>query len=298
MPAVAPDPEYPSDDWLFDEDRALRDLMKGMIVTDIENRERKVEAWFGHPDQELREQKYPYITVDLVNIQEGLDRVHRGFHYLADPPAWWKYPPLTGSQVGYLIEMPTPVDLDYQIASWARNPRHDRQILNQLITWERIPLRGGQLSTADGKIRRLDVLGHNKRDIVETGKRLLTNIFRVRVSSEYPWDRLRSTDFIPHPVFHIYIEFMRIVKEGNLHLDDAYLTTGQIVAWDVRTRRADLKVLDTDNSVITLSNVPASSRSGDFLKDDAVSVVRMKRSDGGFNYLILESLHQMSPSSL
>ena len=75
----APWPSYSPEGWLFDEDRALRDLMKGMVVTDHENSSRPVEAWFGHPDQELREQKYPYVTVDLLNVQEGIGRVHREF---------------------------------------------------------------------------------------------------------------------------------------------------------------------------------------------------------------------------
>jgi hypothetical protein len=180
-------PDYDSEGWLLDEDRAVRDLMKGMVVSDQENQARRVEAWFGHPDQELREQKYPYVTVNLINIQEGLDRVHRGDLYIKDPPKWWGLDPLKPWQVGYLLEMPTPVDLDYQISTWARNPRHDRQILNQLYTGGRIMFRGGLLYTADRKIRRLDFMGQAKRDTVEDGKRLFNNIFRIRVSSEVPW---------------------------------------------------------------------------------------------------------------
>ncbi len=93
-------PTYQSEGFLLDEDRALRDRMKGIMVSDYANAERNVEAWFGHPDLELREQKYPYITVDLLEIQEGVDRVHRGDLFLTDGPpphgvpAWWGHPPL------------------------------------------------------------------------------------------------------------------------------------------------------------------------------------------------------------
>jgi hypothetical protein len=185
-------PTYPSEGFLLDEDRALRDLMKGIVVSDGANQNRNVEAWFGHPDIELREQKYPYITVDLVEIQEGIDRVHRGDLYFDnDPPAWWGLPPLAEG-FSYITEMPTPVDLIYQVGTWARNPRHDRQILRACITRGRTSLRAGILPTADGFTRRLDFLGHIKRDREEGGKRLFNNVFRLRVSSEIPFGVLEQ----------------------------------------------------------------------------------------------------------
>lgn len=180
-------PTYQSEGFLLDEDRALRDLMKGITVSDKENRTRNVEAWFGHPDLELREQKYPYITVDLVEIAEGLDRVHRGdLIFDNDPPAWWGYPELPEG-LRWRTEMTTPVDLHYQIGTWARNPRHDREILRSCLLQGRTSLRCGVLRTADGFYRRLDYLGHVKRDREEGGKRLFNNIFRLRMSSEVPF---------------------------------------------------------------------------------------------------------------
>jgi hypothetical protein len=187
-----PVPTYPSEGFLLDEDRALRDLMKGIEVSDYADQTRPVEAWFGHPDIELREQKYPYITVDLLEIHEGIDRVHRGNLYLpGGPPEWWGHPPLAENHV-WVGEMPTPVDLIYQVGTWARNPRHDRQILRACITQGRTSLRAGILPTADGYTRRLDYLGHVKRDREESGKRLFNNIFRLRVSSEVPFGILEQ----------------------------------------------------------------------------------------------------------
>jgi hypothetical protein len=205
----------PIEGFILDEDKALRDLMKGITVSDHENPSRSVEAWFGHPDQELREQKYPYITVDLVEIQEGLDRVHRGDLYFDnDPPEWWGYPELSNPEFKWLTEMPTPVDLYYQVATWARNPRHDREILRSLIMGGRTSLRAGVLQTSDGFYRRVDFLGHVKRDREESGKRLFNNVFRLRVSSEVPFGvvqefqrvesvhigvRVRADDFLERP---------------------------------------------------------------------------------------------------
>jgi len=197
MSLQSPVPTYPSEGFLLDEDRALRDRMKGIVVSDHANSERNVEAWFGHPDLELREQKYPYITVDLLEIQEGSDRVHRGDLYLQPGPPphgvpeWWGFGEIPPNHV-WLGEMTTPVDLIYQVGTWARNPRHDRQILRACLTQGKTNLRGGVIATADGYTRRLDFLGHIKRDREEGGKRLFNNIFRLRMSSEVPYGALQS----------------------------------------------------------------------------------------------------------
>lgn len=233
-------PDYPSEDWLFDEDRALRDLMKGMTVSDNEagGKTRVVEAWFGHPDLELREQKYPYVTIDLLNIQEGADRVARGHLIIADPPAWWGLAPLKAWQIGYLLEMPTPVDLDYQISTWARNPRHDRQILKQMITGGRTMLRNGLLYTADKKIRRMDYLGHVKRDVAdENGKRLFNNVFRVRISSEVPWGIIHDHDYGIGIVEKIDLA----VKSTGMEVaDSVVITSGVVTAVNGMERTVDL----------------------------------------------------------
>jgi hypothetical protein len=215
-------PTYPSEGFLLDEDRALRDLMKGIVVSDNENQTRNVEAWFGHPDQELREQKYPYITVDLIEITEGLDRVHRGDLWLDnEPPEWWGYPPLAPDHK-WRTEMTTPVDLHYQIGTWSRHPRHDREILRACILGGRTSLRAGVVRTADGFIRRLDYLGHVKRDREENGKRLYNNIFRLRMSSEVPFgvvEQFQQVDSV-----HLNIRTRADEWRGEETLDSVVVT--------------------------------------------------------------------------
>jgi small subunit ribosomal protein S21 len=34
-------------------------------------------VWFGQPDQELRDQAYPYITIDMIDIGEDVNRAMR-----------------------------------------------------------------------------------------------------------------------------------------------------------------------------------------------------------------------------
>ena len=184
--------------FLLDEDEALRNLLKDMVVTDQksvteEGPQRKVGVWFGQPDQEIRSQSYPYITIDMIDLSEDIMRAHRGRvkpAYITDPGTigvdadqedW------DNSTHGWDINYPVPVNIDYQITTYARQPRHDRQILAQLL-YTKIPLRFATLDTGPntvyGTTRRLDVLDIAKRDITEQGKRLFVNAITVRISSE------------------------------------------------------------------------------------------------------------------
>jgi hypothetical protein len=181
--------------FLLDEDEALRNLFKDMVVTDQKSNtddgpQRKVGVWFGQPDQEIRNQSYPYITIDMIDIAEAFDRAHRG----KVNPGYYEDPDTITTGVnwdtdlhGKDMDFPVPVNIDYQITTYARQPRHDRQILAQLL-YTKIPLRFAVLNvgpnTQLGTTRRLDVLDISKRDITEQGKRLFVNAITVRVSSE------------------------------------------------------------------------------------------------------------------
>ena len=177
---------------LLSEDKALRDLLKDMVVTDQKSvtedgPQRKVGVWFGQPDQEIRNQSYPYITIDMIDLSEDISRSMRGMAkppYLSDPTLGpdgeTNYDPDTQN---WEIHWPIPINIDYQITTYARQPRHDREILAQLL-YTRIPLRFGTLKPDDNTVRRLDVIDISKRDITEQGKRLFVNAITVRVSSE------------------------------------------------------------------------------------------------------------------
>ena len=182
--------------FLLDEDEALKNLLKNMTVTDQKSvtedgPQRKVGVWFGQPDQEIRAQSYPYITIDMIDIAEDFTRAMRGIAapaYMQDPTTGpddtEDYDPDTQA---WEIHWPIPVNIDYQITTYARQPRHDREILAQLL-YTRIPLRFAVLNTGPntvyGTVRRLDVIDISKRDITEQGKRLFVNAITVRVSSE------------------------------------------------------------------------------------------------------------------
>lgn len=183
--------------FLLSEDAALRTLLKDMVVTDQksvtgEGPQRKVGVWFGQPDQEITAQSYPYITIDMIDIAEDFARAHRGLvkpGYMDDPANMVEATQSTqaveydGAVNDWMIHYPIPVNIDYQITTYSRQPRHDREILAQML-YKKIPLRFAVLETDDNTVRRLDVLDISKRDVTEQGKRLFVNAFTVRVSSE------------------------------------------------------------------------------------------------------------------
>lgn len=169
--------------FIISEDRALHAKLQGMTVSDQKSDgdgiPRQVGVWFGQPDQELRAQSYPYVTIDLVNVQRDATREMRT-DFRA--PGYLQPSNLDANQA-YLVSEIVPVNLDYQITSFARHPRHDRAILSQLLS-EKLPIRFGVLDVDDNTVRRLDVVDVSKRDSVEQGKRLFINAITVRVSSE------------------------------------------------------------------------------------------------------------------
>jgi hypothetical protein len=172
--------------FLLSEDKALREKMQGMVVYDQKadgsDAPRQVGVWFGQPDQEVRAQNYPYITIDMIDISRDPEREMRG----KVAPAYLEgrlsegFDPETQD---FEIDLPIPVSLDYQITTYARHPRHDRALVGQLLA-ERLPIRSGILELDDGTVRRLDVLDVAKRDLTENQKRTFINSFTVRVSSE------------------------------------------------------------------------------------------------------------------
>lgn len=213
-------PSTGSEGWILDEDRALRDLLDGIYVSDDKAPQRRVGVWFGHPDQELRAQSYPYTTIDLIDISEEMDRAQRGMYTLSRNHGFlgWEDDPMvlaSGLTFGdkeavenysaVWMDYPIPIRLTYQITTWARNPRHDRQILQHLLQRGLTPFQRGSLDVSDGTLRRLDVMDVVKRDSVEDSKRLLSNAIIVGVSSEVPWSKLLFAADVRNVTLHFHL---------------------------------------------------------------------------------------------
>lgn len=172
--------------FLLKEDAALKSWLSGITVIDEKTGTKNVQVWFGTPDVELREQRFPFITIDLMDIRIASERQHSGVIYDQD-----KYGTVAanGTTV-HSYEYPATYDLVYQVSTWARHPRQDRQIIEQIMS-KKFPNRYGKLGLPanvgnEVSYRHMFLDEYLKRDGVEDGRRLLRNIFIVRVVTDLP----------------------------------------------------------------------------------------------------------------
>jgi len=180
------------------EDLALKTLLSGITVSDDANSSRPVKVWFGYPDIEIRDQSFPFITIDLIDILQAQERQTSG--YLIDSDYQGTIPEQSG--FGYSYKIPTAYDLVYQITSYSRNPRHDRAIIYQLLN--KFPSKYGYLTVpntlgTESSVRSMFLDGFVKRDAVqsETGnRRLLRNVLSVRVVSEMTPEQVAATPLV------------------------------------------------------------------------------------------------------
>lgn len=217
--------------FIISEDEALRKKLQTITVSDqtadTSGTPRQVGVWFGQPDQELREQRYPYITIDMVDIERDVTREHRG----KSAPDYVDVDIEDADT--FEIDMPIPVYIDYQVTSYSRHPRHDRQILAQLMGTA-LPLRFGTLEVLEKTVtagdtttntvtlRRLDVLSISKRDVTEQAKRLFVNAVTVRVSSELPLQTFKKI----YSVSDITIDPPAVIVRGGFDgFDSVSITT-------------------------------------------------------------------------
>lgn len=172
--------------FIIAEDLALKGYLNGITVSDDKAPTRTVKVWFGYPDVEIRDQSFPFITIDLIDIAPGNSRQMSGILYDSDFQG-------TISAVegrSYSYELPVAYDIVYQVTSYSRNPRHDRSLMYQLLN--KFPSKYGHLIVpnqlgTESSSRSMFLDGFIKRDAVESetgNRRLLRNVFTVRVISE------------------------------------------------------------------------------------------------------------------
>jgi hypothetical protein len=185
-----------SDPFILAEDRAIKELISGLTVSDEKSPTRQVQVWYGYPDVESRDQTYPFITIDLVDVSPANDRQHYG--YISDSDYRGTVTPIAGQD--YVYQVPVAYDLMYQLTTYSRHPRHDRSLIFQLLN--KFPskysylLVPNQLGT-DFTSRTVFFDGFVKRDMIETdsgNRRVLRNVFTLRVASEMT--PLQATDAI------------------------------------------------------------------------------------------------------
>lgn len=152
----------------------------------------KVGVYFRLPENEVRRRRYPYITIDYLTAVRDVEREHRGvtdYGRADDPNA---YMPDGMPVGGGRVEIPIPMQIHYQITTFARFNLHDRLINQWLMTNVLEPRFGYLEMTGDAEapddltIRRLDLMsGPDNGDTRDgEGKRVFRKMYTVSVSSE------------------------------------------------------------------------------------------------------------------
>ena len=62
--------------FILEEDSALKSYLTGITVADEKNATRPVNVWYGLPDIESRDVTYPYIMLDLIDVEPAAYRKH------------------------------------------------------------------------------------------------------------------------------------------------------------------------------------------------------------------------------
>lgn len=172
--------------WIEEEDLALKQKLSTMVVTDASAPAgRPVKIWYRMPEMEERQVVYPFVTLELFDVSEALDRAHRGGRLQPTQTGFGPSdlaPPDPNHT--WVTEWPVAMNLDYQVSTYARSNLHDRQMLGQM--WTTLPGRYGHIGgDSTHRPRTAQLLSFSTADrIDEFGKRLFRKIFHVRVFSE------------------------------------------------------------------------------------------------------------------
>jgi hypothetical protein len=184
------------------EDAALKYRLGSLAVSDDKSAERVCKVFYRFPDAPT-EKTYPFITIELLNISHARERQHSERNYVySDNPDFVSnitYYPSEMAEADMeaqanggilLTEQFVPVDLMYQVTTYTRSQRHDRQ-LTALLLRRVFPFRRGFIEIPeDGTIRRCDLVSWRPTDVLdkETGykNRIFRKVFTVVINSEIP----------------------------------------------------------------------------------------------------------------
>lgn len=194
--------------FLLAEDEAIKTRLSGLTVSDDRNSARPVQVFFRYPEGET-ERIYPFITIELVDIVHARNRQHSHVDQYgykegddwADRPSAVTYYPSKGlitvpEEVEYLKTSEyIPVDILYQVSTFARSFQHDRELQEKLL-YGILPFRYNSIYIpADNTSRRLDLLDWTSADLLdpEAGyrKRIFRKVYTLQMTAELP-----TSDFI------------------------------------------------------------------------------------------------------
>jgi len=209
--------------FLLAEDQALKVKFSGIQLSDDRDATRDVQVFFRYPEGET-EKKYPFITIELLDINHAPSRQHSeqtiyafrgtaptgqasGHYATAGSSKSFTYWPDTTDDITTLTGFSgaaaspfvsamdhVPVDLLYQVTTFTRSVIHDRYLQAHILT-KIAPFRQGYLAVgADSTDRHMDLLDWKSSDMLdeEAGfkKRIFRKVYTLSVTSEIPASNL------------------------------------------------------------------------------------------------------------
>jgi len=194
----------PNPGFTLAEDAALKKRLQSLYVSDDRDNQRAVQVFFRYPDAEA-EKLYPFITLDLVDIafarSRQLSEVNHYYstvsEYSGDSLTYFPseynasdMQELVGEADYLSTDQFVAVDLTYQVSTYCRSQRHDRQLTAGLLRYV-FPMRRGFIDIPeDGTTRRCDLLDWRTSDVLdqETGykKRVFRKVYTIQINSEIP----------------------------------------------------------------------------------------------------------------
>ena len=203
------------------EDAALKKRLSDLAVSDDRDYRRPVKVFFRYPDAES-EKQYPFITIDLFDIAFAGYRQHSEvtYYYTNNPAADIQYRegasaldyfPSEYDKAGIeeVLSGPTEfmstdqfvaVDLMYQVSTYCRSQRHDRQLTAAMLRYV-FPFRRGFMEVPeDGTVRRCDILDWRSADVLDQeagfNKRIFRKVYTVRINAEIPQKDIKAVPLV------------------------------------------------------------------------------------------------------
>lgn len=203
--------------FLLAEDSALHSYLSGIRVPSKpgDNAYTEVGVWFRYPQSE-RAIKYPFITIDMVNVSPAYDLWTS--EYVQDTSTLYR-PSVSPSlpepdpDMRYASRPFLPFRIMYQITVYTRSSLHDRY-LNSLFFTDILPPRPFWIGVdADNTWRRCELVDFAQNDVTETSesgdKRLFRKMYTITVHAEIPQE-------IPYQVYKVLRTFVAVVERDRM----------------------------------------------------------------------------------
>lgn len=196
---------------ILNEDEALKKYLKGITVSDGGNSSRPVKVFFQFRDVEtdtLNETEYPFTLISLVDMYPDMVRKHSGGRYLTTEHLPEETAPQTNISI-MVRNTPVPYMLVYQVMTFARHPRHDREILQKYS--RKFPANDGVMPLAEPTLsdiyRPLFLQSFSKRTSVEgsgaEARRVYRNVWTLHVPTELDPDIVEPTLLVQTPQLNV-----------------------------------------------------------------------------------------------